>query len=68
MFRIEKNTNGGGLMLYVNEVISGKLIKTYDFKEGSEIVFEFRISVKKWLLQGNYKSPSQSELSYINER
>ena len=56
-------------MLYVNEVIPGKLIKTYDFKEGSEIiVFEFRISVKKWLLQGNYKSPSQSELSFINKR
>ena len=72
MFQIEKcfsnrNKNRGGLILYVNEDIPGKLI-TYDFKEGSKIiVFEFNISNKKWLLLGNYKPPSQNELSFINE-
>ena len=66
MFRKDRNKNGAGLILYVNEDIPGKLINSYNFKEGSEIiVFEFSISNKKWLLQGNYKPPSQNELSFI---
>ena len=65
--KIEKK-NGGGLILYVNEDIPGKLINSYNFKEESEIiVFEFSISNKKWLLLGSYKPPSQNELSFINE-
>ena len=68
MFRKDRNKNGGGLILYINEGIPGKLINSYDFKEGSEIiVFEFSISNKKWLLLGTYEPPSQNELSFINE-
>ena len=59
MFPKYKNKNAGSLILYVNEGIPGKLINSYDFKEGSEItVFEFSICSKKWLLLGNYKPPS----------
>ena len=68
MLQKDRNKDGGGLILYINEGIPGKLINLYDFKEGSEIiVFEFSISNKKWLLLGNYKPPSQNELSFINE-
>ena len=68
MFRKDRNKNGGGLILYVNEDIPGKIINSYNFKGGSEIIaFEFSISNKKWLLLGNYKPPSQNELSFINE-
>ena len=68
MFRKDRNKNGGGLILYVNEDILGKLLNSYNFKEGSEvIVFEFSISNKKWLLLGNYKPPSQNELSFMNK-
>ena len=43
-----------GLILHVNESIPGKLINSFDFKEGSEvIVFEFSFLSKKWLLVGN---------------
>ena len=68
-FEKNRNKNGGGLILYVNEDIPGKLINSYKFKEVSEIiVFEFSISNKKWLLLGNYKPPSQNELTvFINE-
>ena len=67
MFRKDRNKNGCGLILYVDEGIPGKLINSYDFKEGSEIiVFELSISDKKWLLLGNYKPPSQNRLSFIN--
>ena len=68
MYRKDWNKNGGGLLLYINEGIPGKLINSYEFKEGSEIiVFEFNISNKKWLLLGNYKPFSQNELCFINE-
>ena len=68
MFRKDRNKNGDVLILYINEGIPGKLINSYDFKEGSEIiVFEISISNKKWLLLGNDKPPSQNELSFINE-
>ena len=64
MFWENREKNGGGLILYINDVISGKLINSSDFKEGSEIkVFEFSISNKKWLLLGNYESLSQNGLT-----
>ena len=48
MYRKDRSKNGGGLLLYLSEGIPGKLISSYDFKEGSEIVvFEFNISNKK---------------------
>ena len=68
MFRKNRNKNGGGLILCINEGIPGKLINLYDFKEGSEVaVFEFIILNKKWLLLENYKPPSQNKLPFINE-
>ena len=68
MYRKDRNKNGGGLMLYVNEGIPGKLINLHKFKEGYDIiVFEFSISNKKWLLLRNYEPPSQNELFFINE-
>ena len=67
MFRKDRNKNGCSLILYVHEDIPGKLINSYDFKEGSEIiVFKLSISDKKWLLLGNYKPHSQNRLSFIN--
>ena len=68
MHRKNRTKNGGGLLLYVNENLPGKIINSYKFKENSEIIlFEFSVSNKKWLLLDNYKSPSQKDLSIINE-
>ena len=68
MYRKDRTKTGGGLLLYVNENLPGKIINSYKFKENSEIiVFEFSVSNKKWLLLGNYKPPSQNDLSFINE-
>ena len=68
MFQKDRNKTGGGIILYVNEGIPGKLINCQEFKEGSKIIsFEFIVSNKKWLLLVNYKPPSQTELSFINE-
>ena len=68
MHRKNRTKNGGGLLLYVNENLPGKIINSYKFKENSEIIlFEFSVSNKKWLLLDNYKSPSQKDLPIINE-
>ena len=58
----------GGLLLYVNKNLLGKIINTYKFKENSEIIlFEFSVSDKNWLLLGNYKPLSKNDISFINE-
>ena len=44
MFRKDRNKNGGVFILYINEGIPGKLINSYDFKEGSEIIL-FEVSI-----------------------
>ena len=68
MYRKDRTKTGGGLLLYVNEDIPGKIINSYKFKENSEItLFEFSVSNKTWLLLGNYRPPSQNDLSFINE-
>ena len=68
MYRKDRTKNGGGLLIYVNENLPGKNINSHKFKESSEIIlFEFRVSNKKWLLLGNYKPHSQNDLSAINE-
>ena len=68
MYRKDRTKTGGGLLLYVNENLPGKIINSYKFKENSEIIlFEFSVSNKKWLLLGNYRPPSQNDLSFINE-
>ena len=68
MYRKDRTKTGGGLLLYVNQNLPNKIINSYKFKENSEIVlFEFSVSSKKWLLLGNYKSPSQNNLSFIKK-
>ena len=68
MYLKNRTKTGGGLLLYVNENLPGKIISSYKFKENSEIIlFEFSVSNKKWLLLGTYRPPSQNDLSFINE-
>ena len=68
MYHKDRTKSGGGLLLYVNENIPGKIINSYKLKENSEIIlFEFCVSNKKWLLLGNYRSPSENDHLFINE-
>ena len=47
MYRKDRTKTGGGLLLYVNENIPGKIINSYKWKENSEIIlFEFSVSIK----------------------
>ena len=68
IYRKYRTKTGGGLLLYVNGNLPGQIINSYKFKENSErILFEFSVSNKKWLLLGNYRPPSQNDLSFISE-
>ena len=68
MYLKDRTKTRGGLLLYVNENLPGKIISYYKFKKNSEIIlFEFSVSNKKWLLLGNYKPPSQNDVSFINK-
>ena len=66
-FRLDRNRNGGGLMIYVREDIPSKLLKKHNFQydiEGLFIELNFRKS--KWLLGGFYDPPSQSDQYFFN--
>ena len=68
MYRKDRTKTGEGLLLYVNENLPGKIINTYKFKESPEIIlYEFRVSNKMCLKLGNYRPPSQNDLSFISE-
>ena len=68
LFRLDRNSNGGGLLLYVNEDIPGKLITNFNFPKDIEILcFEFTIRNKKWLLIGIYKPPIKPNLTFIEQ-
>ena len=42
-----RTKTAGGLLLYINENLSGKIINSYKFKENFEIIlFEFNVSNK----------------------
>ena len=68
MYRKDKTKTGEGLLLYVRENLPGKIISSYKFKENSKIIlFEFSLLNKKWLPLGNYRPPSQNDLSFMSE-
>ena len=47
MYRKERTKTGGGLLLYVNENLPGKIIDSYKFKGNSKVIlFGFSVSNK----------------------
>ena len=68
MYHKDRTQTGGRLLLYVNENLPAKIMNSYKFKKNSEeILFEFSVSNKKWLLLGSYRPPSQNDFSFISE-
>ena len=51
LFRRDRNSHGGGLILYLREDISCKQLKVWDLPEPIESIFiEMTIRTSKWLL------------------
>ena len=54
-FRLDRNSYGGGLLLYVREDIPAKLINNIKFEKDIEAMFiEINLRKKKWLLSVSY--------------
>ena len=66
-YRLDRNTNGGGLMIYVRDDTPSKMLAKHNLPEDIEAVFiELNFRKCKWLLCATYRAPSQHELTSIN--
>ena len=66
-FRLNRNRNGGGVMIYIRGDIPRRLLSKHVFPsdiEGLYIELNFRKS--KWLLLRTHHLPSQSDQYYFN--
>ena len=66
-YRIDRNRNGGGVMIFVKEDIPSKLLTKHNFPtdvEGFLIELNFRKS--KRLLFDTYQSPAQNDQYFFN--
>ena len=66
-FRRDRNSNGGGLLIYVREDITSKLVAQHTLPDDIEAIFlEINFRKLKWLLCGTYHPPSQNDEYYFN--
>ena len=65
-YRFDRNSKGGGLLLYIREDIPSKIL-TYSSKCDIETpLVETNLRKRKWLLNGSY-SPNKSQISHHPE-
>ena len=61
-FRLDRNANGGGLLVYVRSDIPSHQLNSFKFSEGVECIsFEINLRKKKWALFSVYRPPTQSQ-------
>ena len=61
-FRIDRNRSGGGVMIYVRDVIPSKLLTKHFFPNDIKgLLVELNFRKSEWLLLGIYHPPSQSD-------
>ena len=60
--RHDRNSNGGGLLLYVHENIRSKFLKVKSDSNIESICVEVNLRKRKWFINGLY-SPNKSFLS-----
>ena len=60
-YRLDRNRNGGGLMIYVRDDIPSKMLTKHNLPEDIEAAFiELNFRKCKWLLCATYRAPSQN--------
>ena len=65
MFRQDRNCFGVGLCIYVRENIASKQLNLHLDKETEAIYLEINIRLRKWLIVGLYKPPSQNNSLFL---
>ena len=67
-FRLDRNANGGGLLIYVRADIPCKQLEKHDFPDNIEGIFvEINFRKSKWLILGAYQPPSQNDGFYFDK-
>lgn len=67
-FRRDRNSHGGGLLIYIKDHIPAKVLKNNDLGNDIEGIFiELKFKNDKWLLFGTYHPPSQNPTYYFSE-
>ena len=61
-YRLDRNSNGGGLLLYVREDIPSKFLKVKSDCNIESICVEVNLRKRKWFINGSY-NPNKSFLS-----
>ena len=66
-YRLDRNRNGGGVIIYVRKDIPSKILRKHFFPNDIEGIFvELNFRKSKWLLCGTYHPPSQSDQYYFD--
>ena len=70
-YRLDRSSNGRGILLYVRDDIPSRLLTDYKMKDNVELFFvEVNIRKKKWLLSCSYnphKSNISNHLHHLNK-
>ena len=68
LHRLDRNENGGGILLYVKENIPSKILSKHYFSCDMEGIFiEINLRKVKWVLFGTYHPPSQNDQYYFDQ-
>ena len=61
-FRLDRNANGGGLLVYVRSDMPSHQLNSFKFSYDIECIsFETNLRKKKWVLFSVYRPPTQSQ-------
>ena len=65
-YRLDRNRNGGGILIYVRQDIPTRLLKLHTFPYDIEGIFiEINLRKTKWILYGTYHPPGQDDKYYF---
>ena len=66
-YRLDRNRNGGGVIIYIREDISSKQINNFKFHDDIENIFiEVNLYKTKWLVCGCYHPHNQNDQYFFN--
>ena len=67
-FRLDRNINGGGIMIYIRDDIASKELKSQSTTTNLEGIFiEINLRNKKWLLFGGYNHTKTNITNYLSK-
>ena len=65
-YRLDRNHNGGGVIIYVRDDIPSKILEKHKLPQDIEAMFiELNFRKVKWLLFGTYHPPSLNDQYYF---